>query len=75
VVAYDTKGTMTYIDNRLQQQPMMVVAVAYIDSRRRQWPVPTTEVLIMTRRGGSSRGTGGECTGEGGIREAHSGIN
>jgi hypothetical protein len=33
VVAYDRKGTMVYINGRLQQQPTMVVAAAHIDSR------------------------------------------
>ena len=66
VVAYDKKGTMAYIDGRLQQQPMTVAAAAYIDGRQQQWPTPTKAVLIMTRRGGSSQGMGANArAGEG----------
>ena len=75
VVAYNKKVTMAYINGRLRQQPRMVAAAAYIDGRQWQWPTPTTAVLIMTRRGGSVRGTGGKCADGGEIREAHRGIN
>ena len=69
MVVYNKKGTMAYIDGRQRQQPTAVAAAAYIDGRQRQWPTPTTAVFIMTRRGGSSQGTGVNFVGWGGIRE------
>ena len=66
VVAYDKKGTMAYNNGRLRQEPKRVAAAAYIDGRRRQWPMLMTAVFIMTRKGGRREGRGANArAGEG----------